>query len=202
MVDARRIPLSEVDDLLGGLGVRIRMLRSERHFTLEALAAVTQISPAHLSRLESGERQPSLAVALNLAAGLEISLPELLGSADQPPDEGIIVRGATAPVRTVGGVTFQALTPREGQQLIQAVRIVVPVRPKGSKRQTHEGEQWLYVTRGRLRMVLGKETFVLDAGDAANFDGGVPHLLSGEGGEAEILVVACTVLPSPRTPAD
>lgn len=181
--------------MLAGLGDRIRMLRTERHFTLEALAAATQISTAHLSRLESGERQPSLSIALSLAAGLGISLTELLGPAEPAPDEGVVVRGATAPFRTVGGVTFQALTPARGQQLIQALRIIVPVRPKGSRPQTHEGEQWLYVTRGRLRFALGDDTFVLETGDAANFDGGIPHLLSGEGDEAEILVVGCTPPP-------
>ncbi len=188
----RRISLGDVDDLVGNLGARIRMLRAQRHYTLEALAAVTEISPAHLSRLESGTRQPSLAVALSLAAGLGVSLSELLGPTQQAPDEGIVVRGATAPIRTVGGVTFQALTPPQGQQQIQAVRVSVPVRPRASKPQTHEGEQWLYVTRGPMRMVLGQDTFVLETGDAANFDGSVPHVLSGEGHEAEILIVRCS----------
>lgn len=181
----------DIADVLAGLGPRIRMLRTERHCTLETLAAAAQISPAHLSRLETQERQPSLAVAMYLAGALGLSLSDLLGSAEHIPDEGIVVRAATAPRRTVDGVVFQDLTPRRGQQLIHAVRVTVPVRPRGAQRGTHVGEQWLFVVSGRLRFAVGDDNFVLETGDAANFDGSIPHLLSGEGGDAEILVVAC-----------
>ena len=42
------------------VSARLRELRSERGITLSALAEQTGISAPHLSRLEKGERQPSI----------------------------------------------------------------------------------------------------------------------------------------------
>src|SRR3712207_737381 len=67
--------------------------RRERGMTLEGLAAVTGTSAAHLSRLESGERRPSLDGALRLALALGVPFSELF----EEPGPGTVVRGGEAP---------------------------------------------------------------------------------------------------------
>ena len=61
-----------VGRVLSGLGAKIRRARRDRDMTLEALAEASGTSLAHLSRLESGERQPSLDGMLRLAFGLGV----------------------------------------------------------------------------------------------------------------------------------
>lgn len=160
------------DDLehsLAVVGPRLRALRKERETTLKDLAKQTGISVSTLSRLESGERRPTLELLLPVARAYGVTLDELV---DAPPtgDPRIHLR----PVKA-HGMTMLPLTRRPGG--IQAYKLVLP-GAKGRREpelQTHEGYEWLYVLNGRLRLVLGQHDLVLSPGEAAEFDTRTPH---------------------------
>src|SRR6202046_4357797 len=63
----------------GALGDRLRSAREARGLTLDQLSASTGISKAHLSRLESGARQPSVGILVELAGALGTRVGTLLG---------------------------------------------------------------------------------------------------------------------------
>ena len=67
-------------DVLAEVGPRLRKLRERRGLTLTALAAKTGISKSTLSRLENGERKPSLELLLPLAEAYHLPLDELVGT--------------------------------------------------------------------------------------------------------------------------
>ncbi len=163
--------------------------------TLEALAEASGVSVAHLSRLESGARQASLATLLNVAAGLGVPISGLIeGSRD--PGPGTVVRGSEAPFYEGPGFRFQPLVPEAGPAGIAAVKVVFPADRAEREHHRHEGEEWLYVLSGRLRLTLGGESTVLGPGDAAFFDGMLKHSFDVLGGEdVEMLVVAGAVVP-------
>src|SRR5918998_6141097 len=75
MADAPAIP-----DVLAEVGPRLRRLRVRRGVTLTALPATTGISKSTLSRLETGQRKPSLELLLPLAAAHHLPLDELVGA--------------------------------------------------------------------------------------------------------------------------
>jgi transcriptional regulator with XRE-family HTH domain len=161
--------------------------------TLEELADASGVSVAHLSRLESGSRHPSLATLLNVAAGLGASISELV----EEPEErrpGTVVRGADAPVFEGKGLRFQPLMPEAGPHGLSAAKVIFPVGRAEPAYHRHEGEEWLYVLSGRLRLTLGEEDTVLEPGDAAFFDGMLPHAFDVLGEEdVEVLFVAGAV---------
>lgn len=193
-VDAagRKLDDDRVEHMLAGLGLRIRRLRREQGQTLEGLALITGSSAAQLSRLETGERLPSLEIALRLALSLGVPLEDLVAD-DQAPTPGVVVRGQEAPIFDGEGYRYQPLVPDAGPEGITAVRVIYPAdRDPDDDLRQHEGQEWLYVLRGRLRLTLGKERAVLRAGDAAFFDALLPHafdVLSEE--DAEVLMVSC-----------
>ncbi|MCO6007108.1 XRE family transcriptional regulator [Actinoallomurus purpureus] len=158
-----------LDQALTAVGPRLRALRRQREVTLADLSATTGISVSTLSRLESGDRRPTLQLLLPLARAHGVTLDELV---DAPPtgDPRIHLRPITR-----DGMTMLPLTRRAGG--IQAYKLVIP---GGSPRRepdpkTHEGYEWLYVLNGRLRIVLGDQDLVLSPGEAAEFDTRVPH---------------------------
>ena len=159
----------DYDGVLAAVGPRLRALRQQRGTTLVQLSATTGISVSTLSRLESGDRRPSLELLLPLARVHGVPLDELVGA---PPtgDPRVHLR----PIRH-HGMTLVPLTRRPGgvqayKHLIPASRSTPDVNP-----QTHEGYEWLYVLSGRLRLVLGDRDLVLVPGEAAEFDTRVPH---------------------------
>jgi transcriptional regulator with XRE-family HTH domain len=161
--------MDELDETIATVGPRLRTLRKERETTLTDLAATTGISVSTLSRLESGERRPTLELLLRLARAYGVTLDELV---DAPPtgDPRINLR----PVKA-HGMTMLPLSRRAGG--IQAYKLVLPGRKRRitPTLQTHEGYEWLYVLDGNLRMVLGEHDLVLKPGEAAEFDTRTPH---------------------------
>ena len=179
-----------VERILAEVGGKVRRARAGRGMTLEGLSAASGVSVAHLSRLESGGRQPSLATLLNVAAGLGVSISELV---EERPRPGIVVRGSEAPFYEGHGLRFQPLTPEAGPAGVAAMKVVFPAGRMQADYHRHEGEEWLYVVSGRVRLTLGDEVVDLEAGDAAYFDGMLRHAFDVIGGEdVHMLMVAGT----------
>lgn len=169
--------------MLAGVGPRLRALRRERGATLAQLSATTGISVSTLSRLESGQRRPTLELLLPLARAHQVQLDELV---DAPPTGDPRVH--PRPIRR-GGATFLPLTRRPGG--VQSYKMILPPRwPRGEpERQTHEGHEWLYVLSGRLRLLLGEHDLELTAGEVAEFDTRTPHRLGNPGTEPTELLI-------------
>ncbi|MEU3251149.1 XRE family transcriptional regulator [Streptomyces sp. NPDC006997] len=168
------------DDVLAGVGPRLRQLRKEREVTLTALSETTGISVSTLSRLESGLRKPSLELLLPIARAHGVALDDLVGA---PPVRDPRVRAA--PICRYGR-THWPLTRQPGG--LQAFKVLEPQMERVPELRTHEGYEWLYVLSGRLRLVLGDRDIVLTAGEAAEFDTRVPHWFGSTGeGPAEFI---------------
>ncbi len=182
-----------IERVLAGLGTRLRTARRNREMTLEELAEASGTSVAHISRLESGARQPSLDGLLRLAFGLGVPMDELLGEPEEP-EAGTVVRGATAPFYEGPAARFQPLVPPAGPEGLQAMKVVFPADRVDPRHEPHEhgGQEWLYVLKGRLRLTLGTGRTMLEPGDAAFFDARLPHgfdVFSEE--DVEVLMVSC-----------
>ncbi len=99
---------SRLDEVLATVGPRLRALRQRRDMTLADLSAATDISVSTLSRLESGQRRPSLELLLPLARAHRVPLDELIG-APATGDPRIHAQPFTR-----NGMTFLPLTRRPG----------------------------------------------------------------------------------------
>lgn len=160
-------PGENIDEVVAAVGPRLRALRTERGTTLAALADTTGISVSTLSRLESGDRKPSLELLLPIARAHQIPLDELVSA---PAVEDPRVK--STPVRREH-VTILPLTRRPGG--MQAYKMIVDPGRREPQPRVHEGYEWLYVLNGTLRLVLGEHDIVMKPGEAAEFDTRVPH---------------------------
>ncbi len=166
---------------LDGVGPRLRRVREQRGLTLTEAASLAGISKSTLSRLETGQRRPSLELLLPLAQTYRVPLDDLVG-APEVGDPRIRLKP-----RRVNGRTVLPLTRPGG---IQAWKIVIPRTQTDPAPRTHDGFEWLYVLAGRMRLVLGSQDLVLGAGEAAEFDTQVPHWFGSTGdGPAEVLSI-------------
>jgi transcriptional regulator with XRE-family HTH domain len=171
------------------LGTRLRQLRTDRGWTLGELATRTALSQAHLSRIESGERQPSLAALFTLARALEVSVSTLLDIAPDA-DTSVVLRAGSVPEQQANDLFLTPLSGSSSQLRFQAARVRIPRHRQGTERYQHEGEEWLYVLSGTLQLSLGDQSFLLEAGDVAHFDSSVPHRLAARNASfAEALLV-------------
>ena len=151
-----------MEDVLGGVGRRLRSVRTARRMTLDDLSRMTGISVSTLSRLESGGRKPPLELLLPLAQTFGLPLDDLVGA---PPigDPRVHPR----PVRR-NGMTVIPLSHIPGPQ--QALKMVIPATKDAPRLTRHEGHEWMYILSGELRLIVGDHDSVLLPGQAAEFD--------------------------------
>lgn len=174
------------------LGERLRELRAAREWTLEELAERSGLSKPFLSRLESGTRQPSIAAVLTLARVFDVPMGSLF-EMRHADDSCIVIRGKGASARQGNGISYVPLSGISRFN-VQPMRIVVSPQRPGVERYQHEGEEWIYVLSGSLKLHVGEKQYDLEPGDAAHFDSRLPHRLDAGGGhDAEVILVACTI---------
>jgi transcriptional regulator with XRE-family HTH domain len=162
-------------ETLEQVGPRLRALRLERGATLADLARSTGISVSTLSRLESGQRKPTLELLLPLARAHQVALDELV---DAPETGDPRVRAK--PIKRHGR-TYIPLTRRPGG--LQAFKMIVPAHDPAPpyEPRVHEGYEWIYVLSGRLHLVLGSRVLDLRPGEVVEFDTRTPHAIANTG---------------------
>jgi transcriptional regulator with XRE-family HTH domain len=167
-------------------GARVRALREAMGFSLRDLAERSGVSAPMLSQVERGETSPTLVVAEKIAAGLELSLSQLLRL-----DEGEHVAVSRAGDRRRferGGHRFEELTPPlPGQRAdvsLHTLRVGAatggaddpPIHEPGSR-------ETAFVLTGVLALIVDGTRHELYAGDSVTFDADLPHHFENEGEE-------------------
>ena len=164
------------------VGPRLKQLRKQRRITLTALAEATGISKSTLSRLETGQRRPTLELLLALSRMYRVPLDDLVAA----PDVGD-PRVRLKPDRVKGRIVIPLTRQPEG---MQAWKIVIPRTKVDPEPRAHDGHEWIYVLSGHMRLVLADQDWVLGPGEVAEFDTKVPHWFGSTGeGPAEILSI-------------
>ena len=173
-----------VAEALDEVGPRLKRVRTHRRLTLTGVAETTGISKSTLSRLETGQRRPTLELLLALSHTYRVPLDDLVG-APEVGDPRVHLKHGRVKGRTVIPLTRQP----DG---MQAWKIVIPTSKVSPEPRAHDGSEWIYVLSGHLRLVLGDGDWVLGPGEVVEFDTQVPHWVGSTGEEpAEILSIFC-----------
>lgn len=164
---------------------RLRELRTQRGMTLEDVARAADIDISTLSRLESGKRRFALDHLPRLAAALAISTDELMRV---PEAEDPRVRGAS---HSRDGITYWPLTrggPAGGLHTFK-IRVSARRRTPPAELPVHDGQEWLYVLSGNLRLLLGDRDFTIKPGEAVEFSTWTPHWFGTVDGPVEAIAI-------------
>lgn len=164
---------------------RLRQLRTERGLTLQQVADAASMDVSTVSRLESGARRLAVDHLPGLAAALGVTVDELLGPTTIPDP---VVR--RSPVE-VDGLTIHPLTHHGPGPGLQAYRIRVDADRDSppDPLPVHDGHDWMYVLRGRLRLLLDTEEFVVEPGEAVEFSTRLPHWFGAVDGPVELVAI-------------
>lgn len=173
------------DGTLALIGPRLKGWREKRSMTLAELSRMTGISSSTLSRLEAGKRAPNLELVIPIARALRLELDDLVPRT--APDPRVERKRKRA-----GEVWYESLSPEMSP--VQTYKVTLPANPAGvaaiPQPKVHDGQEWLYVLSGRLRLVLGEQDVVLGPGEAADFDTRIPHWMASVGtGPTEFLSI-------------
>jgi transcriptional regulator with XRE-family HTH domain len=166
------------------VGSRIKALRDAMGLSLRDLAERSGVSAPMLSQVERGETSPTLAVAEKIAAGLELTLSQLLRL-----DEGQHVALSRAGERRRferGGHRFEELTPPlPGQRADVSLHTLEPGATTGGRADPpmHEpgSRETAVVLNGHLALFVEGARHDLSSGDSVTFDADLPHHFENDG---------------------
>lgn len=162
---------------------RLRSLRVARGWTLDDLARRSNIGASTISRIETGHRRLAIDNLADLARALETTVDELLAD---DSGEDVVIRPTRA--RAGNAVQWRLSRPHDPSGRVVA-KMRIPASKKRPEPQVHPGRDWFYVLEGTVRLLLGDREFLVEAGQAAEFDTMTPHWIAGYGAPVEILTI-------------
>ena len=168
--------MANQDALAGRIGANLKTLRVESGLSQKTLAQSTQLSPTLISRIESGLVRPSIATLELLAQSLKVDIGYFFRD-EEKRHFCISLREKRKKIASKRGYGIEGLI--EGMENHFMDPAIVTLRGKKEEDkvelETHEGQEFMYVLEGKAEVVLGSKRFIVKQGDAAYWNGNVPH---------------------------
>lgn len=182
------------------VGKRIREFREDAGLTLQELADRTGYSSALLSQFENRMVSPPLGALIKLSGALGVDVGDFFGEvADQNfilvrSEERVTASRVASKEGVSLGYTYEALGfGLKGHHMEPFVVTLEPVPIREKHLSVHEGEEFIYVLDGRMKIRLGDHTDVLEPGDSIYFKCTTPHHVTcADDTPAKILAVIYT----------
>jgi transcriptional regulator with XRE-family HTH domain len=191
------------------VGSLIRRERQNQGLSLRELARRVGISASMLSQVETGRTRPSVSTIYAIATELGLSIDALLSDkeeavANAAAAAGPRVRRGPVGASTAADLASQLVRPEQRRKLELESGVTwellsdllphlvdfmfVTYEPGGrssssGKLMRHTGTEFAFLLRGKLKIQVGFDEYILQAGDALAFDSSEPHLLVNEGTE-------------------
>ncbi len=158
--------------LARSLGASIREARKSAGITVTGLAEKTELSQPFVSQIENGHTTPSVLNLHRIAKALGTTAHELLE------------RGARAPIKVVRAVDSRSynLSPSAvlrfcigGTRLMDCNEVTAEAHSQADSATAHEGEEFVYVIEGEIRLTIDGGDYTLGPGDTAYYAATIPH---------------------------
>ncbi len=164
-------------DASAAIGLRLRNLRLRRGLSLATVAQAVGISVGFLSAIERSHMSASVATLRRLARFYKIKILDFFGAGDS---NSRLVRPQRRKVLKAGpGVRMELLA--WGNTVMEPHLFRIAPRAGSGDSYSHEGEEFLFVLRGQLRISLEGEDYRLQSGDSFYFESATPHTWSNPG---------------------
>lgn len=175
------------------MSIKLKLLRVQAKLTLEELAQAAGMTRGYVSKIERGLSRPSIGGALKLAKALRVPVEELFGEPSER-DPVKITRAADARKNAdLRGSPRVVAGTSPGHRMLAFLLRPGQVEAGQSPMSHHDGEEILYVLKGRISLQLADRKEILGAGDCAHFSSTVPHKITAIGDNtAEVLIVIAT----------
>jgi len=168
-------------------GHRLKSIREERGMSIEDLSEDTGYSVDILEKVESGDTPPPVALILQLSKTLKVDMEQVDSEEDKDASKGRVASHK----KRVESYAYTPLTRPGKDKHLRAYLVTIDPRTehKGVEYH-HEGEEFIYVLSGGLKIQVGQNTKNLGPGESIHFNSALHHRLSNPADEtAELLVV-------------
>ena len=180
------------------LGARIHTTREMRGLTLEDISSRTGIDVATLKRIESSDMAPPLGMLIKLGKALDMKMGYFISPGVDKPMT-VVRKGKGKAVARYGkkkgeqhGYSYESLAPEKANRMMEP--FIVTLLPTDTDEfSSHDGQEFIFVLEGEMKVQVGDKVEFLKPGDAVYYDSNQPHLVkSATKTQAKILAVLYT----------
>jgi transcriptional regulator with XRE-family HTH domain len=162
------------------IGSRIKAFRTGKGLSLQSLAQQTGFTKGYLSKVEKSRKAPPVSTLGILAKSLCVTISSLLGE-ETPRTSLCLVRKGERPLMTgyggTSGYAYEAIAQQYPGKFMEPFVLTLPTKPNPRRKPfQHNGQEILYVLKGKMHFRHGSEVYILNEGDCVYFDSGIPHL--------------------------
>jgi quercetin dioxygenase-like cupin family protein len=179
-------------------GKKIQSLREERSIVLSDLAQSVNLGDEQLECIENGSVAPSLGVLIKLSRALGVRLGTFLDDQlrtgaviSRKGDETASVSMSNSAVTKNEQLAFFSLAREKADRHMEPFLVEIkPGMPSNPLASTHEGEEFIFVLEGSVKVTYGKDEHLLKEGDSIYLDSIVKHqIYSADNQPAKVLAV-------------
>jgi transcriptional regulator with XRE-family HTH domain len=175
------------------IGSKIRSKREALGMTLRDLASQAGVTPGFVSLVERDQADPSITSLRKIASVLGVPMFHLL--AEDSTDQLVVRANQRRHLEIPGAcLDYEILSPPSASQLLFFKATLEPNACSSEELLSHPMEECTLVVRGKLKLELGADTYILEPGDSMCWDGNMPHRLSAIGDET-LELVSCATPP-------
>ncbi len=174
------------------LGARIRAGRTAIGMSLSEVAEQVGVTRSFLSQVERGVVNPSVTTLRRVASVLRIPLFVLLLEEETAINALVKKDQRGTIVWPDASLTYQLLSPDLNRKIEMVYSIIEPGRSSCDEPLSHPGEECVYMIKGKSKIEVGSEVFVVEEGDALYFDCSLPHRVTNTGDITAEMVSAIT----------
>lgn len=162
------------------VGGKIREYRTRNNLTLKELSQRTGLAISFISQVERDNGNPTLSSLKAIAKALNVTVGYFFTTGGEEPPK-VVHEGERRALIPRPGVTYQLLTSRLSG-LAQFMHVIFePGSTEGETAIQHEGEEYILVLKGRMRLQLGGQEYILRKGDSFGYPSTTPHLVTNPG---------------------
>lgn len=176
------------------LGNRIREMRLNKKKTIKEVAQETGVTSSFISQIERDKAIPSLRSLLKIAKPLHI--PVMLFFLPTDTNSTITHKEQRKKIRLPHSETvYEVLSPLTTKVEFLLAEID-PGKLGDLEMVPHQGEEHVYVLRGKVEITIGDQVYCLKEGDSIYFQSMIPHKIGKNLGNEEVVLVIAQSPPS------
>src|SRR5207249_7556128 len=159
------------DGAARAIGIRLRQLRTRRGLSLAQVSKAVGISLGFLSALERSHMSASVSTLRKLARFYKTNILDFF---DPTESNSRLVSPEKRKVLEAGpGVRMELLA--WGNTVMEPHLFRIKPQAGSGESYAHEGEEFLFLLRGELKIALAGEEYSLKRGDSFYFESATPH---------------------------
>jgi transcriptional regulator with XRE-family HTH domain len=153
------------------IGDRIKMLRIGQKRTLQEIAEASDLSKSMISKIENNKTVPSVAALVKIATALGTNISSLLEQ-DGWVNAIITTRQKAQEnlTTTDKGYSIYPYASAYHEKKMQPFLFVAKKGEVIPHELSHEGEEFIYVVKGQMKMQVGETEYLLKSGDSLYFN--------------------------------